>query len=135
MTQQRVALKAQGKEVGPVVLFFGARKRKEEFLYEPEFMKYQEDGFMQVHTAFSRDQEQKIYVQHRIVEESKKIFDYIHNKGGYFYVCGTSRQVPEDIFKAMKRVCQKEGSMNDNEAEAYLTNLRTEGRYIVEAWA
>jgi sulfite reductase (NADPH) flavoprotein alpha-component len=56
-------------------------------------------------------------------------------KGGYFYVCGSSRNVPEDIYAAMKRVIAKEGQMSEEAAEAALETLKREGRYIVEAWA
>jgi len=135
VTQERVFLKRQGKKVGPTLLFFGARYSASEYFYRDEFEQYEKEGVLSMHTAFSRDQTRKIYVQHRIVEVGKDIADMMLRKNGHFYVCGSARQVPEDIFAAMKDAVIASEGCDEFEAEATLANLKMDGRYTVEAWS
>ena len=135
LTQHRVMLKKQGKKVGPCVLYYGARFAKSEYLYREEFEEYIKMGVLNMRTAFSRDQAHKIYVQHRIEEDAEMLHKYLMKDGGYFYVCGSARQVPEDVYNAMKRVMMKAGHLNEADADAALSSLRMEGRYTVEAWS
>ena len=88
-----------------------------------------------MHTAFSRDQARKIYVQHRIAEDYKQVYEYLVEHNGAFFVCGSSRNVPEDIYAAMKEVMMKGGSMGEDDAEAALSSLKMDRRYTVEAWS
>ncbi len=74
------------------------------FPYREEFEKYEKMGVLHMRTAFSRDQARKIYVQHRIVENAEHVYRMMEKENGSFYVCGSSRNVPEDIYNAMK-VC------------------------------
>lgn len=77
-----------GKPVGDTILYFGCRHKNEDFIYEEELMKYKEEGALtKLHTAFSRDQPQKIYVQHLLAENSQEMWTVLDN-GGHFYVCG-----------------------------------------------
>ena len=76
--QQRVILKQQGHEVGPMLLYFGARYEATEYLYGDEIEAYHADGILtHLKKAFSRDQEEKIYAQHRIAEDQELLYDYM----------------------------------------------------------
>jgi len=88
-----------------------------------------------MHTAFSRDQARKIYVQHRIQEAGPQIAELLLKRHGHFYVCGSARQVPEDIYAAMKQVMMAAEHCTEDDAEATLATLKMEGRYTVEAWS
>eukprot|EP00435_Cladocopium_sp_Y103_P022579 s3392_g5.t1 len=132
--RERVMQKRQGIDVGKCMLFFGARY-KQEWLYRDEFEGYEAEGVLQMHTAFSREQARKIYVQHRIVEAGNDVAQRMLNEGGHFYVCGSARQVPEDIYTAMKEVMMAHERCGEEDAEAILSNLKMEGRYTVEAWS
>eukprot|EP00434_Breviolum_minutum_P033364 symbB.v1.2.029522.t1/scaffold3242.1/size60447/3 len=134
VTQERVMQARQGATVGKCMLFFGARY-KQEWLYREEFEQYEKEGVLQMHTAFSREQARKIYVQHRIVEAGPDVAEKMLNQGGHFYVCGSARQVPEDIYTAMKEVMMASQRCGEEDAEAILSNLKMEGRYTVEAWS
>jgi sulfite reductase alpha subunit-like flavoprotein len=134
VTQDRIHAARQGVKVGPCYLFFGARFSKE-YLYREEFEQYQKEGVLKMFTAFSRDQARKIYVQHRIVEAGKEVADMMLRQNGHFYVCGSARKVPEDIYAGMKEVMMASERCNEDEAEATLANLKMEGRYTVEAWS
>jgi len=135
VTQERVWQKRQGIEVGPCLLFYGARFSESEYLYREEFEQYEKEGVLQMHTAFSRDQARKIYVQHRIVEQGASVAELMLRRNGHFYVCGSARRVPEDIYAAMKKVVMSSERCTEVEAEATLANLKMEGRYTVEAWS
>ncbi|CAE7422078.1 PFOR, partial [Symbiodinium pilosum] len=134
VTQERIMQHRQGTKVGPCMLFFGARYAVE-YLYREEFESYVKEGVLSMHTAFSREQARKIYVQHRIIEAGEKVADYMLRQDGHFYVCGSARQVPEDIYTAMKEVIMANEKCNEEESEAILSNLKMEGRYTVEAWS
>jgi sulfite reductase (NADPH) flavoprotein alpha-component len=135
VTQDRVMQKRKGLSVGPCKLFFGARYAKSEYLYREECESYEKEGVLSMHTAFSRDQPRKIYVQHRIVEAGKEVTEYMLRLNGHFYVCGSARKVPEDIYAAMKEVIMTHEKVDEDEADAILSNLKMEGRYTVEAWS
>ena len=135
LTQHRIALKLKGEEVGPCVIFYGARKAATEYLYKAEFDKYAAMGVLTMHTAFSRDQARKIYVQHRITENHASVYKMLMEDKGSFFVCGSSRNVPEDIYNAMKEVMMKSGNLDEPSAEAALSSLKMDGRYTVEAWS
>jgi len=134
VTQERVMQSRQGSKVGKCLLFFGARYAVE-YLYREEFESYEKEGVLAMHTAFSREQARKIYVQHRIVEAGQEVAELMLKQGGHFYVCGSARQVPEDIYTAMKEVVMANERCAEEEAEATLSNLKMEGRYTVEAWS
>ena len=85
--EERAKKRRDGKEVGPTVLFFGARTRAHEYIYGDELENYAANGDLELFCAFSRDQPQKIYVQDRIKEQKKLVWAYLE-KGAYFYVCG-----------------------------------------------
>lgn len=135
LTQHRVMQHKAGKKVGPVVIYYGARKEATEYIYKEELQSYEAIGVLKMHTAFSRDQARKIYVQHRIAEDYKQVYEYLVEHNGAFFVCGSSRNVPEDIYAAMKEVMMKGGSMGEDDAEAALSSLKMDGRYTVEAWS
>jgi len=135
VTQERVMQKRKGADVGPCVLFFGARFAKYEYLYREEFESYVKEGVLEIHTAFSRDQARKVYVQHKIVEAGPTVAKYLLKQNGHFYVCGSARKVPEDIYAAMKAVIMAAEACGEEDAEAALSNLKMEGRYTVEAWS
>eukprot|EP00927_Polykrikos_kofoidii_P046141 TRINITY_DN40337_c0_g1_i1.p1 TRINITY_DN40337_c0_g1~~TRINITY_DN40337_c0_g1_i1.p1 ORF type:complete len:1902 (+),score=402.20 TRINITY_DN40337_c0_g1_i1:435-5708(+) len=135
VTQERVWHKRHGLEVGPCVVFYGARYSRQEYLYREEFEQYVADGVLTIHTAFSRDQARKIYVQHRITENGAAVAELVLRRNGHFYVCGSARSVPEDIYAAMKQVIMTSEHCPEDEAEAALSNMKMEGRYTVEAWS
>lgn len=123
--QERAAQNASGRSW----LFFGDRHAATDFLYQDDFGTYQEEGALtKLDTAFSRDSDHKVYVQHKISENSKELFQWLEN-GAYFYVCGDKQYMAKDVHNTLIEVIAKEGNMSTEQAEAYLNDLQKQKRY------
>lgn len=86
--QERQYLRDEGKQVGDTVLYFGCRKKSEDFIYAEELEEYVAKGTLTMKTAFSRDQKEKIYVTHLIEQDADLIWNVIGENKGHFYICG-----------------------------------------------
>jgi len=117
----------------PHFLFFGCRHEARDYLYQQELERWQASGMLKVFNAFSRDQEYKIYVQHRMLEQGPTLWDRMKN-GHYFYVCGDATSMAGDVEKAMRQIIQEHGGKSAEEADAYLIELGNEGRFNKDVW-
>ena len=123
--EERAVTNARGRSW----LFFGDQHAASDFLYQNELEQYQKDGVLtRLETAFSRDTEQKVYVQHKMLENSKELFQWLEN-GAYFYVCGDKQYMAKDVHNTLIDVIEKEGAMTREAAEAYLNDMQKKGRY------
>lgn len=123
--QERAVTKSTGRSW----LIFGEQHVASDFLYQNELETYQQDGVLtRLDTAFSRDTAQKVYVQHKMLEHSKELFEWIE-KGAYFYVCGDKEHMAKDVNDALITVIEKEGLMTREAAESYLKDMQKQGRY------
>uniref|UniRef100_A0A1B0G1R7 NADPH--hemoprotein reductase n=1 Tax=Glossina morsitans morsitans TaxID=37546 RepID=A0A1B0G1R7_GLOMM len=86
--QERQHLRDEGKQVGESILYFGCRKKSEDFIYEEELGEYVEKGTLTLKTAFSRDQEKKIYVTHLLEQDADLLWRVLGENNGHFYICG-----------------------------------------------
>lgn len=129
--QERAWQRAQGIEVGPLLYYFGARYRSAEFLYGEEIEAYVQDGVIS-HTglAFSRDTKQKVYIQHKMMNDSKLLADLLED--GVFYLCGPTWPVP-DVYKALTTALETKGKTVE-QAEAYIEELKEDERYVLEVY-
>jgi NADPH-ferrihemoprotein reductase len=137
--QERRLQRQQGSpaSVGATVLYVGCRRRSEDFIYEDEVMGYTQDGTItSLHTAFSREQEEKIYVQTLMgrTENSAEMWGLINKQGGHFYVCGGTG-MGTDVMNAVIKTCETKGGMSNADATAYVKQLQSSGRYIQELWS
>lgn len=127
--QERIATGATGKNW----LFFGERHQATNFLYGDYWKDLENRGLLKLSTAFSRDQEHKIYVQHRMLEESRTLFSWLE-EGAYFYVCGDASRMAKDVEAALLQIIEKEGCLSVAEARSYLKRLRSEKRYLRDVY-
>ncbi|MBM4762903.1 sulfite reductase subunit alpha [Bacillus sp. B15-48] len=110
-------------------LFFGDQHEATDFLYQNELEEYLKNGILtKLDTAFSRDSDKKVYVQHKMLENGKELFDWLE-KGAYFYVCGDKEHMAKDVHNALLSIIEKEASLTPEEAETYLNNLQKQKRY------
>ncbi len=128
--EERGATEASGKNW----LFFGDQHAESDFLYRDQLVGMQESGLLtKLSTAFSRDQEEKIYVQHRMLEEGAELFAWLED-GGYFFVCGDAKRMAGDVDKALHKIIAEHGSMSDQDAKAYVARLKEEKRYVRDVY-
>jgi len=137
MIQDREVARLRGETVGEMALFFGARHKRTDYTYGDEFEEYHSNGkgvLTNLSCAFSRDQEHKIYVQHRIAEHPEIVYDYLWKKKGFFYLCGPAGNVPPSVRKAVVDAFVSQGGHTPEEADQMVTQMQIEGRYNIEAW-
>ncbi|PEL03302.1 sulfite reductase subunit alpha [Bacillus sp. AFS017336] len=128
--QERAVNKVNGRSW----LFFGDQHAASDFLYQSELEKYQKDGVLtKLDAAFSRDTDQKVYVQHKMLENSKELFEWIE-KGAHFYVCGDKEYMAKDVNEALITIIENEGTLTREDAEAYLKDLQKQGRYLRDVY-
>ncbi|NVC94319.1 assimilatory sulfite reductase (NADPH) flavoprotein subunit [Vibrio natriegens] len=123
--QERENRDAEGKNW----LFFGDRTFTQDFLYQVEWQKYLKSGALsRLDVAFSRDQVEKVYVQHRILENAEQVWQWIQ-EGAYIYVCGDATRMAKDVHDALVIVAEQEGKLARDEAEQFINDLRKAKRY------
>jgi sulfite reductase alpha subunit-like flavoprotein len=123
------------RHVGNMYFFFGCRYRQMDFLYENEWSSYVKQGFLQLFAAFSRDQKEKVYVQHRLSEQKDLIWRLINEEHATIFLSGSARQMPKDVKHALKEIWrEKEKQTGEHEADKWLQHLEKEGRFQMETW-
>ena len=127
--QERESLGSRGKNW----LFFGERNQKSDFFYGDYFTSLAESEKLRLDLAFSRDQEEKVYVQHKMLEASKDLWDWLQN-GSFFYICGDAERMAKDVDQALLLIAQKEGGLSEEGAKAYLKSLKAEKRYRADIY-
>jgi sulfite reductase (NADPH) flavoprotein alpha-component len=119
---------------GNTWLFFGERRFHSDFLYQIEWQKLLKEGFLEkLDVAFSRDQEEKIYVQHRLLEKQKELFEWL-NQGASIYLCGDMKQMARDVQKTLLQIFESEGGMSEEKAMEYLKKLKKEKRFQTDVY-
>ena len=107
-------------------LFFGECHQYEHFYYQEEWTALINEGFLQLDTAFSRDQPEKIYVQHRLWEHRHQVWEWIDG-GAVFYVCGDAANMAKDVDLTLKKIIHEIGGQNPVE---YIKEMRHQHRYL-----
>ncbi|XP_066431222.1 NADPH--cytochrome P450 reductase isoform X2 [Eleutherodactylus coqui] len=134
--QEREWLKQQGKDVGETVLYYGCRHEHEDYLYKEELTKFYKDGVLtQLNVAYSRDQKEKIYVQHLLKKNKENVWKLINEENAHIYVCGDARNMARDVLSAFYDIVEEYGQMDRSQAIDYIKKLMTKGRYSQDVWS
>nr|XP_013809940.1 PREDICTED: NADPH-dependent diflavin oxidoreductase 1 isoform X4 [Apteryx mantelli mantelli] len=128
--QERVAQGRRGN-----CLFFGCRQKSKDFYCQLEWEELVTKGFLMLFTAFSRDQEEKVYVQHRIQENRKLVWELLSCRNAHIYLAGNAKQMPAAVAEALQSVLQSEGGLSLSKAEEYFTALERSQRFQSETWS
>lgn len=128
--QQRRAEGATGRNW----LFFGNPHRHSDFLYQTEWLQALEEGSLtRLDVAFSRDQAQKVYVQHRLREHGQAVWQWLEG-GAHFYVCGDAERMAGDVQRALVEIAVEHGHKTREDATAWVKSLLAEGRYARDVY-
>ncbi|MBY0155080.1 MULTISPECIES: assimilatory sulfite reductase (NADPH) flavoprotein subunit [Cytobacillus] len=123
--QEREESGADGKSW----LFFGDQHFVTDFLYQTEWQKWLKDGVLtKLDVAFSRDGDEKVYVQHRMQENSKELFQWLQ-EGAAVYICGDEKNMAHDVHNALIDIIEKEGGISRDQASEYLADMQKNKRY------
>ena len=115
-------------------LFFGEQHFVTDFLYQSEIQNWFETGTLtKVSTAFSRDQQEKSYVQHKMLQHGNEFFEWLET-GAFVYVCGTKDPMSIDVEKTIIEIIEKFGERSSEDAIKYLDDLKEDGRYITDVY-
>ena len=121
-------------------LFFGCRSATKDFIFQSELERFERDGLLTtLHTAFSRDQEKKVYVQQRIREAGASVARLVLEEGAYVYVCGDGQRMARDVHAALEDVLRTHGAAclaaEGKSAEQKLAELAQRGVYVRDVWS
>lgn len=134
--RERVAIKESSNvELGKTLLFYGCRNSQEDFLYKDEWPQYSKklgDSF-ELFTAFSRETKEKVYVQDKIMENSKKIAQLIKD-GAFIYVCGDASRMARDVQKSIATIIANDRDIPLERASDIVRSLKTQNRYQEDVW-
>ena len=123
--QEREELELEGN----TWLFFGNQHFRTDFLYQTEWQSWLEDGYLErMDVAFSRDTDDKVYVQHKI-KENAKLFNEWLDRGASIYVCGDEKYMAKDVHEAIKQVISQERQISEDDAEEFLKQLKRDKKY------
>lgn len=127
--QERLATSSTGKNW----LFFGERNRSTDFFYEQFWLDLHTKGLLHLDLAFSRDQAEKIYVQHLLQEKQAVLWSWI-KEGAVIYICGEAEKMARAVEDAWLEIFQRQGGMSLEDAKAYLRSLKKEKRYLTDVY-
>jgi sulfite reductase (NADPH) flavoprotein alpha-component len=128
--EERAARGATGRNW----LFFGNQRREQDFLYREEFEAHLKSGVLtNLHTAFSRDQAQKVYVQDRMLEQGRELWAWL-DAGACFYVCGDAQRMARDVDTTLKLIAVQHGGLSEERAAEYVKDLAAAGRYLRDVY-
>jgi cytochrome P450 / NADPH-cytochrome P450 reductase len=132
--QQRAALKVKGATLGPAMLFFGCRHPEQDYLYANELKAFAADGIAELHTAFSRAEGPKTYVQHLVAAQKERVWSLIE-QGGIVYVCGDGGKMEPDVKAALVAIYRERSGADADAGMRWIDDLGTKNRYVLDVWA
>jgi len=132
--QERAARKARGAKLGPAMLFFGCRHPEQDFLYADELKAFAADGITELHTAFSRGEGPKTYVQHLVAAQKDKVWSLIE-QGAIIYVCGDGGKMEPDVKAALMAIHRERTGGDEAAASRWIDDMGTKNRYVLDVWA
>jgi cytochrome P450/NADPH-cytochrome P450 reductase len=132
--QERAALKARGATLGPAMLFFGCRHPEQDYLYADELKAFAASGITELHTAFSRTDGPKTYVQNLVAAERDRVWSLIE-QGAIVYVCGDGGKMEPDVKAAIVAIYRERKGVDADAAQRWIDDLGAKNRYVLDVWA
>jgi cytochrome P450 / NADPH-cytochrome P450 reductase len=132
--QERAARKAKGATLGPAMLFFGCRHPEQDYLYADELKAFAADGITELHTAFSRADTPKTYVQNLIAAQQERVWSLIE-QGAVVYVCGDGGKMEPDVKATLVKIYRDRAGADAAAGQRWIDDLGAKNRYVLDVWA
>jgi cytochrome P450/NADPH-cytochrome P450 reductase len=132
--QERAARKAKGAALGPAMLFFGCRHPEQDFIYADELKVFESSGITELHTAFSRADGMKTYVQHLVAAEKDKVWQLIE-QGAVIFVCGDGGRMEPGVKAALVSIYRERSGTDAAAGTRWIEELGAKSRYVLDVWA
>src|SRR5580658_9945643 len=132
--QERAARKANGATPGPAMLFFGCRHPLQDYLYADELKAFAANGITELHTAFSRGDGPKTYVQHLVAAQKDRVWSLIE-QGAIVYVCGDGGKMEPDVKAALVAIYRERSGADEAAGARWIEELGARNRYVLDVWA
>ncbi len=132
--RERAALKAQGRTLGPALLFFGCRHPDQDYIYADELKEQADAGVVDLEVAFSRHDGRKTYVQDLLKAKADKVADLI-DQGAVIFVCGDGGRMEPDVRRALIALHRDRTGDDEAAGEAWMAKLAADNRYVLDVWA
>jgi NADPH-ferrihemoprotein reductase len=118
------------------VLFFGCRHQDQDYIYSDELKAFDTKKQVELHVAFSRHSEKKVYVQHLMKDPAiaDRLYQLIDQQGAFIYVCGDAKAMAKDVNHALRDIIAEKRGIKESEAESVIESLRTKNRYLCDVW-
>jgi cytochrome P450/NADPH-cytochrome P450 reductase len=132
--QERAAQRTKGAKLGPAMLFFGCRHPDQDFIYADELKAFETDGIVELHTAFSRGEGPKTYVQNLVAAQKDRVWSLIE-QGAIVYVCGDGGKMEPDVKAALVTIYRERSGADADAAQRWIDDLGAKNRYVLDVWA
>jgi len=134
--QERAQQAKNGENIGKTILFFGCRNRNDDFMYKDEWEQYKTDtaGKFELVTAFSRESDKKVYVQHRLKERAAEINQLLEQKA-YFYVCGDAANMAREVNDILAQIIAEQRGVDKKKGEDVVKGMRAANQYQEDVWS
>jgi sulfite reductase alpha subunit-like flavoprotein len=136
--EQRKIQISENIPVGKAYLYFGCRARDQDFIFQDELMRFFDEGSLsELQVAFSRETPEKVYVQHKLLENKEKLWRLVHQQKASILVCGAASTMAVDVRDTWLSIIEdglEEESGNQVSATTYLQSLEDSGRYTEDVW-
>jgi len=131
--QQREHLQKSGTKLGEAMLFFGCRTADTDYLYRAELEQFDQSGIVTLHTAFSRQEGERTYVQDLIAKQADHVWALIE-QGAHIYICGDGARMEPDVREALIAICAKKRGIGEAEAARWIEELIEQENYLLDVW-
>lgn len=132
--QERADRKAKGSNLGAAMLFFGCRHPEQDYLYAEELKGFEAGGITELHTAFSRGDGPKTYVQHLVAAQKDRVWNLIE-QGAIIYVCGDGSKMEPDVKAALVAIYRERSGADADAGARWIDEMGTSNRYVLDVWA
>jgi cytochrome P450/NADPH-cytochrome P450 reductase len=132
--QERAAQRKKGAKLGPAMLFFGCRHSDQDFIYADELKAFEADGVTELHTAFSRGDGPKTYVQDLVAAQKERVWSLIE-QGAITYVCGDGGRMEPGVKAALVAIYRERAGADADAAQRWIDDLGAKNRYVLDVWA